>query len=90
MGGVALSAATWGLVRPLAPAAIAVVAVAATTVLLSLVNSAEKPLGIELLEPTGRPSTWRLPREWVQNTQPELALVTNYVDDHAPTARRSA
>ena len=83
MGGVALSAATWGLVRPFRAASAAVVAVAATTVLLSLVNSAEKPLGIELLEPTGRPSTWRLPREWVQNTQPELALVTNYVDDHA-------
>ena len=73
MGGVALSAATWGLVRPFRAASAAVVAVAATTVLLSLVNSAEKPLGIELLEPTGRPSTWRLPREWVQNTQPELA-----------------
>ncbi len=51
--------------------------------LLSLVNSAEKPMGIELLEKTGRRSTWTLPREWVQNTQPELAVVTKYLDDHA-------
>ena len=83
MGGVALSAATWGLVRRFRAGSTAVVAVATTTVLLSLVNSAEKPMGIELLEKTGRPSTWTLPREWVQNTQPELAVVTKYVDDHA-------
>jgi hypothetical protein len=83
MGGVALSAATWGLVRQFRAGSTAIVAVAATTLVLSFVNSSEKPLGVELLEQTGRPSTWTLPRERVQNMQPELALVTKYVDDHA-------
>lgn len=83
MGAVALSAATWGLVRRFQPGSAAIVAVATTTVVLSLVNSAEKPMGIELLERADRPSVWTLPRAWVQNTQPELALVTAYVDEHA-------
>ena len=83
MGGVALSAATWGLVRRSGRGSAAIVAVAATTVLLSLVNWAEKPAGIELLEPTGRESIWTLPREWVQNSQAELAAVTKHIDDHA-------
>ena len=83
MGGVALSAATWGLVRRSGGASVAIVAVAATTLLLSLVNWAEKPAGIELFEPTGRESVWTLPREWVQNSQAELAAVTKHIDDHA-------
>jgi hypothetical protein len=83
MGGVALSAATWGLVRRSTAGSAAIVAAAATTVLLSLVNWAEKPAGIELLETTGRPSVWTMSRAEVQNRQPELMPVTKYVDDHA-------
>jgi hypothetical protein len=83
MGGVALSAATWGLVRPFRAGSVAVVAVTTTTVFLSLVHSAAKPVGIDLLEPTGRRSVWTLPRAWVQNMQPELALVTAYMDSQA-------
>jgi hypothetical protein len=80
MGGVALSAATWGLVLRFPSGSAAIVAVATTTVILSLVNSVEKPMGIELLERTDRPSVWTLPRAWVQNTQPELARITEYID----------
>ncbi len=83
MGGVVLSAATWGLVRQSRAGSVAVVAVAATTVLLSLVHSVMKPLGVDLLEPTGQPSTWTLPRGWVQSRQPEVAVLIAHVDDHA-------
>jgi hypothetical protein len=83
MSGIALSAATWGLVRQSRAASAAVVVVAATTVLLSLVNSVMKPLGLELLEPTNRPSTWTLPRGWVQSRQPEVAVLIVHVDEHA-------
>lgn len=83
MGGVALSAATWGLLRRFRAGSAAVVAVAATTLFLSLVNSAEKPVGIDVLEQTDRRSVWTLPRAWVQNVQPELARVTDYIDSHA-------
>jgi hypothetical protein len=83
MAGVALAAATWGVVRSFTAGAIAVVAVAATTVLLSLVSYAEKPAGIDLLEDSESTSIWTLPREWAQSLQPEVARVIGYVDDHA-------
>ncbi len=62
MAGVALSAATWGVVLPIRAAAVAVVAVAATTVVLSFVNFEEKPAGIRLIEAPARESIWRMPR----------------------------
>jgi hypothetical protein len=83
MGGVALSAATWGVVRASAAAATATVAVAATTLVLALGNFAERPAGIGLLEGTDRPSIWTLPREWSQTIQPEVSLVIGYLDDRA-------
>jgi hypothetical protein len=83
MGGVALSAATWGLVRGSRWVSWALVAVTATTLLLSLLDSREKPTGIGVLESSPRRSVWTLPREWSQNTKPELAPITRYVDDHA-------
>jgi hypothetical protein len=83
MAGVALSAATWGVVRPYRPGAAAVVAVAATTTLLSLVNYHEKPAGIGLLEDPVGASIWTLPAEWAQNVQPELVPVTRYVRERA-------
>ena len=84
MGGVALSASTWGLVRSFAPGASALVAVAAATVVLVLVNSEERPAGVDLLEGTNRPSIWTLPREWAQSIQPEVAVLIGYADDHVP------
>ena len=83
MAGVALSAATWGVVRPIRAAAVAVVAVAATTVVLSFVNFEEKPAGIRLIEAPARESIWTMPPEWAQNIQPELVPVTRHVRAHA-------
>jgi hypothetical protein len=83
MAGVALSAATWGIVRPFRAPAIATVVVATTGVALALVNYSEKPAGIDLLEGTDRQSIWELPREWAQSIQPEVARLIGYVDDRA-------
>ena len=83
MGGVALSAATWGVVRKWSPVAAATVAAAATTVFLSLVNFVERPAGIDLFEPASRQSIWRIPREWVQAVQPEVSRMIGYLDDEA-------
>jgi hypothetical protein len=83
MAGVALSSATWGVVLRHHAAAIAVVAVSAATVLLSLVNYTEKPAGIGLFEGTRRESIWTLPREWAQSFHPEVARMIGYLDTHA-------
>ena len=83
MGGVALAAATWGIARPSAAAASAIVAVAATTLVLTLLDFAERPSGVGLLEAPRHGSVWTLPRAWSQNIKPELARVTSYVDGHA-------
>ena len=87
MGGVALSAGTWGVVRRLPAVPVALVAVAGTGMVLGLVNYAERPAGIDLLEGTDRPSTWTLPREWAQSIQPELAVLIGYADDRIPTGQ---
>lgn len=83
MGGLALSAATWGIVRPYRAAAVAIVAVTATTLLLGFVNYEDKPPGIRLLEGPARESIWTMPAEWAQNLQPELVPVTRAVREHA-------
>jgi hypothetical protein len=83
MGGMALSAATWGIVRPYRAAAAAIVAVTATTVLLVFVNSEDKPAGIRLLEGPARESIRTMPAEWGQNLQPELVPVTRVIRKRA-------
>jgi hypothetical protein len=83
MGAVALSAATWGVVRPWSPIAAATVAVAATTVFLSLVNFVERPSGLDLLERPHRQAIWDIPREWAQSSQPEVSRIIGYLDANA-------
>ena len=79
MGGVALAAATWGVVRRSPVGAAAAVAVAATTVVLSLVAFTERPAGVGLLEASRRPSVWQLPRGWSQSNQPEIAQMIEHL-----------
>ena len=70
MGGVALGAATWGVVRVSPVAATATVAVASVTAFLGLVDFTERPAGFGVLEPAAHPSIWTLPRAWSQSIQP--------------------
>ena len=83
MGGVALGAGTWGVVRTSPAVSAAVTAVAAATVFLALVAFAERPAGIRLLEPARHVSIWTLPRAWSQSIQPEVSVVIEYLDAHA-------
>ena len=84
MGCMPLAACVWGLVRRWKPGAIAIVAVAATTVVTSLVNYTERPSGIDLVDGLNRPSVWTLPREWAQSIEPEVARLIGYADDNVP------
>jgi hypothetical protein len=84
MGAVPLVASTWGLARRWMPGAVALVAVATVCVSTSLVNYAERPSGVDLLEGTNRPSVWTLPREWAQAIEPEVAVLIGYADDNVP------
>ena len=83
MGGVALGAATWGVVRGSSAATAATTAVAAATVTLALVTYLERPTGVGLFEPATRISIWTLPRAWSQSMQPELSRMIEYLDAHA-------
>ena len=83
MGGVALGAATWGVIRASPSAAVATVAVAAVTAFLALVNFTERPAGFGVLGPAGHPSIWKLPRAWSQSVQPEVSRMIEYLDEHA-------
>lgn len=84
LGGVVLGSAVWGLACARGPAvSLALVVVAATTVVLTYAHSAEKPAGVRLVERTARPSVWTLPRGYVQQVKPELARATQYLDAHA-------
>ncbi len=60
---VALAAATWGLLLRWRAAAWAVTAIAATALLLVLVNDARRPSGLPLLDRNKPRSIWRTP-DW--------------------------
>ena len=83
MGGVALGAATWGVVRVSHAATAAATAVAAASVFLALVNFDARPAGFGVLEPAAHPSIWTLPRAWSQSVQPEVSRMIEYLDAHA-------
>jgi hypothetical protein len=59
---IVLAAATWGIVLRWRPVAWGVVAIAATTLLLSLANDAKRPSGLPLLVRDKPRSVWHTPR----------------------------
>jgi hypothetical protein len=59
---IAFAAATWGIVLRWRPIAWGVVAIAGTTLLLSLANDAKRPSGLPLLERDKPRSVWSTPR----------------------------
>ena len=84
MGGVALAAATWGVLLERRAVAWAAIAVTAVTVGLTLVHYDEKPSGLRLLEDTGRASVWSLTRAQVQGIVPGLEQLVRRMDEVVP------
>jgi hypothetical protein len=63
----------------------AAVAVAAVGVTLALVNSLEKPSGVELVADRHAPSIWGMPRWSAQSLlRAEMAEVLRYLDERVP------
>jgi hypothetical protein len=82
---VALSAALWGLVLPRRALAVAAVALASTTAVLSLAHFREKPSGLRLLEEDVPSSVWGLERWQTQSiVRNEMTPVLRFVEDHVP------
>jgi hypothetical protein len=82
---VALSAALWGLAVRVPPVAWAAVAIGATTVALSLVNSLEKPSGVRLFADRSTPSVWRMSRWQVQSlSRPGWASALRMLEESVP------
>jgi hypothetical protein len=83
---VALSAALWGVVLRTPAVAWAAVAIGATTVALSLVNSLEKPSGVQLFADREIESVWGRERWEVQSlTRAEIAPVLRFLEEEVPT-----
>src|SRR5262249_4059196 len=88
---VALSASTWGRVLRWQSVSAGVVAIAATTALLSLVHSYQKPSGLQLLARNESPSVWGEPRWQAQSAiRPEMAPVLRYLENAVPRSARVA
>jgi len=82
---LALSASLAGIALRVAPVAWAAVAVAAATVTLSLVNSLEKPSGVELFADRSTHSIWGMERWEVQSLpRPETAPVLRFLEERVP------
>jgi hypothetical protein len=79
---VALSASLWGLAMRRSVLAWSVVALAATTVALTLVHYEEKPSGVRLLDRHDVASAWSMRRSQVQSLHdPSLEPVFAFLDD---------
>lgn len=85
MPEVALAASAWGVALRARAVAWAVVAIACSTLLLALVNDAERPAGIRLLA-ASHGSIWTEPRWRAQTAlvEPELGRVLEFFDAHVP------
>ncbi len=82
---VALSAALWGLALRSRASAWGFVALASTTVLLSLVHYVEKPSGLRLLDRAHVSSVWGMQRWQVQSQHdPAIGAVLRFLDQSVP------
>jgi len=82
---IALAAATWGLLLRHRPVAWAATAIAATTLLLTLVNDEKRPAGLPLLGRDKPRSIWSTPR-WIAQGggRSQLIEAIRYTDQHIP------
>ena len=82
---VALSASLWGILLRRPPLAWASVAIGTTTVALVLVNSLEKPSGVQLFADTSATSVWQGKRWEVQSSgRPVMAPVLWFLEERVP------
>jgi hypothetical protein len=81
---VALAAATWGIVLRWRPVAWGIVAVAATSLLLSLANDAKRPSGLPLLAGHKSRSVWNTPRWTGVALRKDYDAPIRYLDRHVP------
>jgi hypothetical protein len=79
-----LAAATWGIVLRWRPVAWAVVAIASTTLLLSLANDAKRPSGLPLLERDKPRSIWTTPRWTGVALRKDYDAPIRYLDQRIP------
>jgi hypothetical protein len=82
---VALSAALWGLALRVRPVAWAAVGLAATTALVTLVHSLEKPSGLRLLDRTPTSSAWTMERWELQSAHaPGVGPLYRFFEKEVP------
>jgi Glycosyltransferase family 87 len=81
---IALAAATWGIVLRWRPVSWGVVAIAGTTLLLSLANDAKRPSGLPLLEGDKPRSVWNTPRWTGVALRDDYDAPIRYLDQHIP------
>ena len=79
-----LAAATWGIVLRWRPIAWGVVAVACTTLLLTLANDAKRPSGLPLLERDKPRSVWTTPRWTGVALRKDYDAPIRYLDQQIP------
>jgi hypothetical protein len=84
---MALAAATWGLLLRSRAVAWGVVAIASTTLFLTLVNDAKRPSGLPLLQRSKPRSIWSTPR-WVAEGRGRTGMtdVLRFVDRGIPAS----
>ena len=81
---VALAAATWGIVLRWRPVAWGIVAIGATSLLLSLANDAKRPSGLPLLAGHKPRSVWSTPRWTGVALRKDYDAPIRYLDRHVP------
>jgi hypothetical protein len=84
---IALAASTWGLLLRYRSIAWGVTAIAATTLLLVVLNDAKRPSGVPLLERDKPESIWSTPR-WIAQGggRAQLIEAIHFLDEHVPAA----
>jgi hypothetical protein len=79
-----LAAATWGIVLRWRPVAWGIVAIAGTTLLLTLANDAKRPSGLPLLAGDKPRSVWNTPRWTGVALRKDYDAPIRYLDRHIP------
>jgi hypothetical protein len=88
MAPVALAGASWGLVARRRALAWGLVAVAATSAALAVLNDGKRPSGLPLLERPAPASYWTTPRWRAQGGEVHTPALVRFVDERVPAGAR--